>query len=209
MKDELVALLYDKLIPSLNSFAQAVISYEMSFEDILEMIIQQQRAEADLDSLTDTEIKEDLAEILDELKEHIKRNKIICFRLCNAMKIPTDKIDGLKLKNKQSVETVTHLNNTLTEGLLSEVVAELEILLDKAREESNQGEEKIIKMLVRDLEEMVERTFEVSSLLMIVLGLNFDGMEIDPEREESFFKQPTEQETKGKSRFGDYIDKER
>ncbi|QJX74739.1 hypothetical protein [Priestia megaterium] len=209
MQDELVELLNEKVIPSLNSYAQAIISYEMSFENIVEMIIQQQREEADLDSLTDEEIKEDLAEILDELKEHIRRNKIICFRLCDAMKISIDKIDGLKIKNKKSVATVTYFNNTLTEGLISEVVAELEILLDKAREDNNQGEEKVINNLVKDLEEMVERTFEVSSLLMIALGLNFDNMEIDPEQEESFFKKPTEREIKGKSRFDDDNDKGR
>jgi len=209
MIDELKKLLDEKLAPSLHNYGKIAFSLDESFEEIVQMIIEQQKLEVDLSDLTDEEIRKELEEILTELKDHIKKNKYVCERLCEVLRLVPQRIERLKIKDREALETMVQLNNTLTEGLISEVVAELEILRDEFRAAVDQDSEKYVSFLISYLEEMVDRTFEVSALLEINLDIDFDEIEIDPEKEESYFKKPTQQEIKGKSRFGDKDDLER
>jgi hypothetical protein len=186
--DQELLVLINKLKPSLDIYTKIVLSLEENFEQIVDLLVENEKQEMDLSELTDDEIKKELREVTDELKEHFRRNKVIAKRLMDKFKLEMKKEDNVRTKTKRDLETVMRLSNRLSESLISEIVAELEVLEDEYRFEKDENGVNFTKTLAADLEELVDRSFDVSAMVEAELDIDLDT---DEEIEQEFQKQQT------------------
>ncbi|MCM3005696.1 hypothetical protein [Priestia koreensis] len=188
MNEELKVII-EKLIQSLDVFGKISVSLERSLENIISMIIEKTKSEVEgLSELTDDEIKREMKEELDELKEHLRKNKIVVKKLAEIFKIDIEK-ESVEISNLKNLETIIRQNDVLIQDLVSEIVAELEVLQDEFKFARDEKGEKYVKMLVTLLEELTDRSFEVSA----ILETNFDW-DLESEFDLDLIKETFEQE---------------
>lgn len=187
--NEDLKIILEKLQQSLDVFGKISVSLERSLENIIAMIIEKTKDEVEgLSELTDDEIKREMKEELDELKDHLRKNKIVVKKLAETFGINIEK-ESVEISNLKNLETIIRQNDVLIQDLVSEIVAELEVLQDEFKFAKDDKGEKYVKMLVTLLEELTDRSFEVSA----ILETNFDW-DLESEFDLDLIKEAFEQE---------------
>ncbi|KON67386.1 hypothetical protein AKG34_21445 [Peribacillus butanolivorans] len=174
---------------SLDVFGKINASFENSIENIVQMIIEKQRQEIEgIEDWTDQEIKQELKEDLNELIEHIRKCKVITKRLGENFKVDIEK-DKLRIESKKNLETLVIQNNILIQSLISEAVADLDDLADEYKFNKDLKTESSIKKLKMELEELIERNFEVGAYLDMHFDWDLEeDIEIDYEELKNIFE---------------------
>lgn len=184
MKDELDKELQEYLKNiqwSLDVFGKITVSLEKSFENIVMMIIEKTRSEIeDSEELTDEDIKREMREEFEELKRYLQKNKVVVKKLGDLLYVDVES-DSVKITNTDNLETLLRQSNLLIQDLISELVNELDVLVDEYKSIKENGTAAQVASLISLLEELVDRSFEANA----ILETHFDwDLETDIEFEE-------------------------
>ncbi|UKS67704.1 hypothetical protein [Rossellomorea marisflavi] len=184
MKSELDGELYEHLKTlewSLEVFGKIAVSLERSLENIIRMIIQINREQIeDAEDLPDDFFKKEMQEEFEELKKFLLRNKVIVKKL--AAKVGVDIEEGsVEVTTPNNLETLLQQNNLLLQDLIADLVNELEVLADEYKIIKENSTAEQIVGLVALLEELVDKSFDVSALLETHFGWD---LEVDLEIED-------------------------